>query len=90
MIRGSLVAAVILATTPAFAVPTAVKPGTPIGSDCSGPVSAVAPNFSVCPIGDLRVRVWCPDKTIMDVDGKATQIPLFRSVCGLMQTFDRN
>ena len=85
MRRLLVAAALVLACTSAFALPTAVKKGLKPGTDCLGPVSTMAPKLATCAIAGPRTRIWCPNGEIFDLNDEKSPVPLIRSLCNLTQ-----
>jgi hypothetical protein len=86
MRRLLLASALVLSSTSAFALlPTSVAKGLKLGTGCVGPVSTVAPKLGTCAIAGTKVRIWCPNGDIFDVDKENSPVPLVRSLCNLTQ-----
>ena len=85
MRRLLVAAALVLACTSAFALPTVVKKGLKPGTDCLGPVSTMAPKLATCAIAGTKTRIWCPNGDKFDTDEEKSPVPLIRSLCTLTQ-----
>ena len=75
----------VLVSTFAFALPTTVKKGLKLGTDCIGSVSFVAPKLGICRVAEKKARIWCANGDIFDVDEERSQVSLVRSLCNLSQ-----
>lgn len=85
MNRWIVVATMVLWSTSAFSLQSAVPAGTKLGTGCVGSVRTVAPKLGACTIAGDKTRIWCPNGKIFDSDGDKAPIPLVRSLCDLTQ-----
>jgi hypothetical protein len=85
MRRLLVAAALLLPTTAAFGLPTSVAKGLKPGTGCVGPVSTVAPKLAACAIAGPKMRIWCPNGDIFDLNEEKSPVPLVRSLCNLTQ-----
>ena len=85
MRRLLLATALVLSCTSAFALPSSVEKGLKLGSGCVGPISTLAPKLGTCAVAGARVRIWCPNGNIFDLDQDNAPVPLARSLCNLTQ-----
>jgi hypothetical protein len=85
MRRLLLAAAIVLSSTPAFALQTMVPKGTKLGTGCIGAIVSVAPRLGTCAIAGSKTRIWCPNGEIFDDGSDKSAVPLVRSLCNLTQ-----
>jgi hypothetical protein len=85
MLRTSIVAALVVLSTSAFAQQTEMK-GIKFGVGCLSPVTTFAPRFGTCMVDTALSRIWCPNGQIFDrVEKEPRYSYVARAVCGLNQ-----
>jgi hypothetical protein len=80
-----LATALVLPCTSAFALPMSVEKGLKLGTGCVGAISTLAPKIGICALSSTKVRIWCPNGDIFDLDESSPPAPLARSLCNLTQ-----
>jgi hypothetical protein len=85
MNRWFIAAVMVLWSTSAFSLQSAVPKGTKLGEGCIGSIRSVAPKLGTCTVAGAKTRIWCPNGKIFDSDEDHTPVPLVRSLCDLTQ-----
>jgi hypothetical protein len=83
--RSLIVVALLLLSAPALAQHIEQVKGIKFGVGCVTPVTSYGRRFGVCPIGNLKARVWCPNGQIFERVGETPQVYVARSICNLSQ-----
>lgn len=82
---------VLLATAFAFVCTSAVAApmleikGLRAAEGCLHESKTVTERVIACPIGGVRIRIWCPNGKVFDRDGPELGIAVARSICEINQ-----
>jgi hypothetical protein len=69
----------------AHAAPMLEIKGVKPAEGCLHDVKPVTDRLVMCPIGGVRIRIWCPNGKVFDRDGPELGIAVARSVCEMNQ-----
>jgi hypothetical protein len=71
--------------TSAVAAPMLEIKGVRAAEGCLHESKAVAERVVACPIGGVRIRIWCPNGKVFDRDGPDLGVAVARSICEINQ-----
>jgi hypothetical protein len=69
----------------ALAAPMLEIKGLRPAEGCLHDAKTVTDRLVMCPIGGVRIRIWCPNGKVFDRDGPDLGVAVARSVCEMPQ-----
>jgi hypothetical protein len=69
----------------ALAAPMLEIKGLRPAEGCLHDSKAVTERVIACPIGGVRIRIWCPNGKVFDRDGPDLGVAVARSICEMNQ-----
>jgi hypothetical protein len=71
--------------TSALAAPMLEIKGMRPAEGCLHDSKTVTDRVVACPIGGVRIRIWCPNGKVFDRDGPDLGVAVARSICEMNQ-----